>query len=82
LRQKIGGKLSNHFSFELDNKENLVSNFPKKNSGPLSDPGKSDSGSRSRRGRSIPAGRGRKSLQNDVSISSLSHSSQSLRGDV
>jgi len=68
LKDKIGTKLSNHFSFELDNKENLVSNNPKKSSGPLSDPGKSASGSRSRRGRSNPAGKGRKSLHNDMSL--------------
>jgi len=68
LKYKIGTKLSNHFSFELDNKENLVSNNPKKSSGPLSDPGKSASGSRSRRGRSNPAGKGRKSLHNEMSL--------------
>jgi len=68
LKKNIGGKLSNHFSFEIDNKENLVSNNPRKSSGPLSDPGKSASGSRSRRGRSNPAGKGRKSLHNDMSI--------------
>jgi hypothetical protein len=34
-----GGKQVNHFSFELDNKENLVSNSSQQNFGPLSDKG-------------------------------------------
>lgn len=77
-----GGKQVNHFSFELENKENLVSNSSQQNFGPLSDKGaKSGSASRSR-GRSHPAGKLASGDHNDISLSSLSGQSRELRGDV
>ena len=75
-----GGKQVNHFSFELDNKENLVSNSSQQNFGPMSDKGaKSGSASRSR---GHPAGKLVSGDHNDISLSSLSGQSRELRGDV